>query len=338
MNDKDPKLERSAAENAAPEQTEGTPGKKPSAARARKKRELSERISGYSADYRGAYGERREMDDLPEDPEIDDFLPEGEGSMDEKMLSKWEDDFGPEEETPEAEEEKPKEKKKKHGHRRYGVPVGIVVLLLALVGVGFIAGTIANSIYRSATDDSQLRAYDTMLTPIVMQDPPAFEGPGNADAQFVLNASVWKTILANNATNYTNYDDVGRVIVPLSDVVDSCHELFGSDCDIQTNAGGDDTFYQYDASDNTFHIALFSSDSTFQPYTESASRQGDEMILRVGYVSPTDEWRTQTTSKVEKPTPTKYMQYILRTDEKTNKTYVYAVRSEETASSSASSK
>ena len=95
MNDKDPKLERSAAENAAPEQTEGTPGKKPSAARARKKRELSERISGYSADYRGAYGERREMDDLPEDPEIDDFLPEGEGSMDEKMLSKWEDDFGP---------------------------------------------------------------------------------------------------------------------------------------------------------------------------------------------------------------------------------------------------
>ena len=71
MNDKDPKLERSAAENAAPEQTEGTPGKKPSAARARKKRELSERISGYSADYRGAYGERREMDNLPEDPEID---------------------------------------------------------------------------------------------------------------------------------------------------------------------------------------------------------------------------------------------------------------------------
>mgnify|MGYP000582740201 CR=1 FL=1 len=42
-------------------------------------------------------------------------------------------------------------------------------------GVVFIAGTIGNRIYTTVTDDSQLRAYDTFLTPVVMQDPAPFE-------------------------------------------------------------------------------------------------------------------------------------------------------------------
>lgn len=66
-----------------------------------------------------------------------------------------------------------------------------------------------------------------------MQDPKPFASPDKANPDFVLIASMWKTITANNGTNYINYDDSGRVLVPLGDVVDACRNLFGPDCQLQ---------------------------------------------------------------------------------------------------------
>lgn len=209
---------------------------------------------------------------------------------------------------------------------RYGVAVGSVVLLLALVGVVFLATSIGKQIYNAATDDSNLRAYDTFLTPVVMQDPQPFASPDKAGEEFVLNTSLWKTIMADNGTNYTNYDDMGRLIVPLGDVVSACRDLFGPQCQLQPKTPAEETFFEFNSKENQFHVSLYSSDSTFVPYTINAKKQGDSTILRVGYVSPSDAWRTQTSSNVSKPKPTKYMDYVLKTNPSTNKEYVYAVQ------------
>ncbi len=284
------------------------------------------KIVGFTADYRDAYDKPTEKAVHIEenDIEIDDFLPESDTNADEELLTKWTDELEP---VPELEEaDLPTETKKpirrKH---RYGVAVGALVLILALVGVGFIATSIGKQIYFAATDDSKLRAYDALLTTVVMQDPQPFASPDKANQEFVLNASLWKTITANNGTNYTNYDDSGRILVPLGDVVDVCHGLFGPNCHLQPQTPAQETFYEYNSDENQFHVSLYSSDSSFLPYTESAKKQGDSIVLRVGYVSPSDTWRTQATSTVTAPTPTKYMEYVLKTDSSTNAQYVYAV-------------
>jgi hypothetical protein len=273
-------------------------------------------ISGFSADYRSAYREPEEaentnnLENSVEEP--DDFLPETEENTTELLGE-------------ETEQEQEKTTTRRSRHHWYGVPVGVLVLLLALVGVGFIATTIGSQIYTAVTDDSKQREYDTFLSPVVMQDPKPFSSPDQADDEFVLNASLWKTITANNGTNYANYDDQGRAIVPLGDVVDACHDLFGPNCQLQPKTPTQETFYEYNSDANEFHVVLYSSDSSFEPYTESIKKQGDSVVLRVGYVSPSDAWRTQVSSTVTKPNPTKYMEYVLKTDPSTNKQYIYSV-------------
>ncbi|MGX8711313.1 MAG: hypothetical protein ACQGTM_13840 [bacterium] len=291
------------------------------------------KIEGFSADYRGVYGdkpeEQPETAEPPQDIEIDDFLPEEQQDEGEELLTKWDDGLEPEPETEEPEVPERPVRTVRRRRRRYGVAVGALVLILALVGVGFIAATIGKSIYFAATDDSKLRAYDSFLTTVVMQDPKPFASPDKADEEFVLNASLWKTITENNGTNYNSYDDTGRILVPLGDVVDSCRALFGPDCQLQPKTPAQETFFEYNSEENQFHVALYSSDSSFLPYTESAKKQGDSTVLHVGYVSPSDTWRTQTTSAVAAPTPTKYMDYVLKTDSSTGQEYVYAIQAPE---------
>jgi len=277
----------------------------------------------FTADYRGAYDKPTEKAEPVEenDIEIDDFLPENDTNEDEELLTKWTDELEPEKTESSPEQKKPTRRRR----HRYGVAVGALVLILALVGVGFIATNIGQQIYYRATDDSQLRAYDTLLSTVVMQDPQPFASPDKANQEFVLNASMWKTIMENNGANYTNYDDAGKVIVPLGDVVDSCRELFGPNCQLQPKTPAQETFFEFNSEENQFHVSPYSSDSSFMPYTENAKKQGDSIVLRVGYVSPSDAWRTQTTSTVTSPKPTKYMEYVLKTDPAKNTQYIYAV-------------
>ena len=293
-------------------------------------------ISDFSADYRNMNGREKQTekaDDeeknasfespipirenkMDNDTEIDDFLPENENADDEELLTKWDSD----------EESAEKPLPKKRGKHRYGIFTGTVVLLLALTGVVFIAYSIGSTVHSKLTDDSKLRAYDTFLTVVVAQNPKPFSSPDKADPDFVLNASLWKTMTDSGAANYTNYDDAGRTIVPLGDVSDACHELFGPDCKLKPKNPTEETFYTYDSDAAQFHVSLYSLDSTYIPYTESAKKLSGNMVLRVGYVPPSDETRTQS-GQVSSgtPKPAKYMEYTLKTNKETGKEYIYAI-------------
>ena len=284
------------------------------------------KIQSFTADYRDAYGKDAKNPVIEEenDIEIDDFLPESDNNDDEELLTKWDGELESEDEEQDKQVESLGERPRHR--RRYGVAAGVIVLILALLGVCFIAGSIGKKIYLAATDDTKLRQYDELLSTVVMQDPKPFESPDKANEEFVMIASLWKTITANNGTNYTNYDDMGRIMVPLGDVVESCHILFGPDCQLQPKKPAQETFFEYNAEENQFHVAMYSSDSYFTPYTESAKKEGDSTILRVGYVSPSDEWRTQTSSAVSAPKPTKYMEYVMKLNPKTKQEYIYSVK------------
>ena len=68
----------------------------------------------------------------------------------------------------------------------------------------------------------------------------------------------------------------------------------------------------------------YSTQSSFVPYTESIWNEEGNTVLRVGYVAPTDSWRSQGESAAEAPTPVKYMEYVLTAGE--NGEYVSQVR------------
>ena len=308
----------------------------------------------FSADYRGTSSlplradaeqeakVRHEAEEAEEmDKELDDFLPEGESLPEEEFLTKWSRDLENDEEEPvgshasseEAEEgvavaKTALRQRRPQGRRWYGLLVGSLVLLLALTGVGSRAGMAGSSLHARLTDDSQLRAYDDFLTPVVMLDPEPFASPDKAPNTFVQEASLWKAILDDGGSRYTQYDDNGRAIIPLGDVASACVALFGPDRNLSPGTPSEESFYTYDEQDNSYHVALFSSDSMVTPYTEKSYSEDGKTILRVGYVSPTDEWRTGGVSSGSPatPTPTKYMEYVLAENPDTGAFYIYAVR------------
>lgn len=325
------------AERPAPKQTVGKPkqpaGKtKPRAAEQKTEKPRAEKAKAEKPKTAGAKTEKPEPkpaasplppERLENDEEIDDFLPAGEKNSGEELLTKWSGE--------EQLEAAPKKKAhRRTGKYRYGLLAGSLVLLLALVGVAFIAVTAGTRIHAALTDDSALRSYDKMLAVAVAQDPQPFASPDKADPEFVLNASIWKT-MTENSSSYTSYDDAGRTIVPLGDVADACGELFGPACSLQPKNPTAETFYTYDAAKAQFHISLYSLESTYEPYTVSAKKEDDSVILRVGYIPPTDPTRASsvssgTGSASARPTPAKYMEYVLKTNASTKKEYIYAVR------------
>ncbi len=261
------------------------------------------------------------QENMENETEIDDFLPAGEDAGVETYLTKW-DDGGRKAASPR------KSVHRRRGKYRFGLFAGSVVLILALVGVVFVAFEAGTRIHGALTDDSRLRAYDRLISVVVAQDPQPFASPDKADPDFVLNASLWK-VMTEHGSDYASYDDAGRTIVPLGDVADACGELFGPTCQLQPKNPATESFYTFDAAKSQFHIALYSLEGVYEPYTESAGREGDGVVLRVGYVSPTDPTRAAssgTGSSVGKPAPAKYMEYVIKTNASTKKEYVYSVR------------
>ena len=227
------------------------------------------------------------------EPELDDFLPEGETAGREDILLIKKDSRSPEEQEQEQQEivESPEAAAvpaaadrvpslRRRGKYRYGIGMGALIMVLAFVGLSVIVWGVGQQIYRAVTDDSQLRAYDTFLSPVVMQDPEPFESPKEADAEMIMKASLWRAVTQNGA-QYNSYDDQGRTLVPLGDVVDACHALFGPDCDLQPSNPQEETFFEYDSEQNVFRVTPYSSQSSFSPYTVSSKKSGDTVILRL---------------------------------------------------------
>lgn len=216
--------------------------------------------------------------------------------------------------------------RKRKGRRRYGVAVGTIVLLLALVGVVFLAVSLGQTIHSKLSDDSYLRDYDRFLAPVVMQDPVPFEQIASANPEMVMTASLWRAIFDKGGEGYANYDQEGRSLVPLADVQAACLSLFGPDCTLQPQSPAEESFFTYSAEDQQFHVAPYSTQSAYSAYTESAKKDGELTVLRVGYVSPADDYRADPTGQT-KPTPVKWMEYLLKANPESGDFYVYAVRS-----------
>ena len=275
--------------------------------------------AAFSADYRR--GTENPVQDR-DDTELDDFLPEGETlPAGDEALEKH-GTPRPEPEEPEAPAPLPRTARRR-GRRRYGIALDAAVLLLALVGVVSLAGLLGSQIYRRATDDSALRAYDEQLACVVMQDPEPFDSPENADPLFVQNAALWKSILEKRS-EWTGYDDAGLAVIPLGVVASSAREIFGPDFTLSPLAPTEETFYTYDSTDNTYHVSVCSNDSAMTPYVEKSRTENGMTVLTVGYVLPTDPYRTDASESA--PTPSKTMEYVMRTDEEAGEPVLYAVR------------
>lgn len=209
---------------------------------------------------------------------------------------------------------------------RYAAPVGVVVLIFAVIGViSVIVGSI--NFTRGILDNTkEKQKFERLIRPIVMLDPPEIESPQNLDPLMLLESSIWSALQDMDRDAYT-YDDIGRIMVPQTDVDLAASKLYGSQIQLEHKSFSDyDVNYIYDDQLSLYYVPTQVNFLVYSPRVEKISKKGDVLQLRVGYIPPTS-WTMDFDGNKYEPPAEKYRIYEMK-KEKGNYVLV-AIRNEE---------
>ena len=188
--------------------------------------------------------------------------------------------------------------------------LGLLILLMAILGVAFIVTNTVEYVSKQLNDDTKLREFDTFLTPVVMQDPKPFVSIDKAENEFLLEASIWKALQDDAKISSYEMDEDSRILLPVEVVEENAKSLFGNAAITHESFGEEDEMFTYNEETEQYHVPLISLEA-FKPYTFSAKKKKDVYTLKVGYV-PWLEYKTEKSGEDGQPTPSKTMEYILR--------------------------
>lgn len=194
---------------------------------------------------------------------------------------------------------------------KFAAPVGGVFILLALIGL-IALGAFCVQFTRSILDNSgEKEMFEDIITPVLMFDPVPFEDASNADPVFLLQSSLWSTMLGEKRDSY-KFDALGRLIVPASDVDVTCARLFGSKIKLQHQTFGDyEITYVYDDSTKTYYAPVSLQANQYMPSVERVVKKGSAFTLTVGYIPPSNAWTQTQNGENNEPVPVKEMIYEL---------------------------
>ncbi len=220
---------------------------------------------------------------------------------------------------------------KSNRRNRYAAPIGGVFILLCLVGFVSVIMLCFNLTKNVLDNSGKKHEYEAMLLPVVMFDPPPFEGAENFDELSLLQSSIWATLLGEGRGKYQEDDNL-MLIVPASDVDVTAHNLFGPNAAITHNTFGDyEITYLYDSKTKSYHVPVDAMTPAYTPRVEEIEKKGDNLLLRVGYIPPSSVLDIAFTEKglSSDPEPVKYMIYELHKGK--NGYYIFAIRDVEGA-------
>ncbi len=185
---------------------------------------------------------------------------------------------------------------------------GIVITLLALVGLVSTVHFAVDKVKDFADNTQQKNEFAAFIYPIVICDPAPFDQTIKLRSDTMITAAVWDIILYGDKSRYATEFDM--IIVPEVDIEQRCTKLFGTGLTVehQSILGVDVQFY-YDSNIKSYRIPSNPKYFTYSPYVEEIERVGERYTLTVGYVSPTPAWLTLTSE--DEPEPEKYMEYIV---------------------------
>lgn len=185
---------------------------------------------------------------------------------------------------------------------------GIVISLLAIVGLYSTVVFTVDVIKDFADNTQQKNEFARFVYPIVICDPAPFNQTVKLRSETMITAAIWDIILYEDKSKYEA--DFDMIIVPELDIEQHGTKLFGTGLSFehQSIIGVNVQFY-YDESIKSYRIPSNPKNFTYSPYIEDITRVGERYTLTVGYVSPTPSWLTLTSD--EEPEPEKYVEYVV---------------------------
>ncbi len=189
--------------------------------------------------------------------------------------------------------------------------VGALILVFVAIGVFSAVRFFAGRAEHLSLRGQQLEQYRTMLRPLVMNDPSAFDDVTLANPDELLSIAIWNILLQNPDPD--RYDFVeGQMLLPKTEVEESCRALFGADVSIRhATVDGGGVSFGYSEKKGCYIIPITGVNPIYTPQIDDVEISGDRVVLTVGYLSGEDYSRNEKGELIA-PEPAKQMRVTLR--------------------------
>ena len=215
--------------------------------------------------------------------------------------------------------------KKRKGQSKLAFPLGLAVIIFAIVGVVFAVGAGIDGVKKLTDNSAKKIEYENMLIPVVMYDPDMFDDVSSAKLDQLTICAVWGII--KDEKNYPGKyvtDDQGNIMIPAEDVEKEFAKLFGTDV-TPTHIGVKGNFDEF-AFNEQSRCYLVTSAGTVPIYTPKVveiDKTSNTVVLTVGYLAA-EAWAQDSAGNFIQPEPSKYVKVTLR--ENDNGYYISAMQ------------
>ncbi len=224
------------------------------------------------------------------------------------------------------------EKSKKSRKNKAAIPVGIIAVILAVIGLVSVIRFAGDKIKEITDNTADKAKYEELLEPVVMFDPDPFDDLTQADVSQLLNCAVWSLLMSEEGTEQYPYSEgeTFGIVVPQEDIEKHFVSLFGTEIDIASmHSAIDMSAYEiaYDSALKSYILPITGIESAYTPKVYEIEEKGSSVILLVGYISNLS-WAQIDSEQYVAPEPDKYMTITLR--ERSGGMYVSSIQAVDT--------
>ena len=214
--------------------------------------------------------------------------------------------------------------KKHKGTHKAAFPIGVIVTVLALIGLATVIVLSVTGIKNALAKSKDYSEYNKLLTPVVLIDPKGFDDITKADPSELIEMSIW-AILKSDISPDTYSTSAGGIVIPAADVEKSFQKLFGTEVKpTHATVNGYDYEFTFDADAKTYTIPITSIKPIYTPQVIDAKENADTVVLTVALL-PGDAWNQGADGSMTPPQADKYIKVTLRV--KDGQQFISAIQS-----------
>lgn len=215
-------------------------------------------------------------------------------------------------------------KRIKHsGSHKAAFPVGMLIILLAAVGVVAIVISAVKGISTAVENRKNFDEYNRLLTPVVLIDPDTFDDITKADMNQLIEISVWSLLKSDISPD--KYAGTGSGLsIPKGDVETEFKKLFGTEiAPVHATVEGYGYEFTYDEASGTYTIPLTGIVPIYTPKVVDKKTSEHTVVLTVACLAG-DAWEQGDNGEMIEPSPDKYLKITLR--EKDGSLFISAIQ------------
>lgn len=219
------------------------------------------------------------------------------------------------------------EKRKHKGAHKLAFPIGMLVTILAAIGLVTVVFSAVKGIDGAIEKGQKLEEYEKMLTPVVLISPDTFDDVTKADMSQLVEISIWALLKSDISPD--TYESTGDgLLIPKEDVEAQFVKLFGTEVTpVHSTIEGYGMDFTFDSAKGTYTVPLTGITPIYTPDVINKTTLPNSIVLTVACIAG-DGWEQGENGEMKAPIPDKYLKITLR--EKDGAYYISAIQNTST--------